>query len=91
MKWDQKYEIASNEVWTFRAKIYLNPTGQGKILAIIKGLSGEELRISGDYNSFLRKLKELSALIKEIEKDIEFAQKVSSPPIDDVDGEDGMV
>ena len=89
-KWEHRYEIGSDEVWTFRAKIYLS-TEQGKVLAIIKGLSGEELRISGDYKSFLRKLNELLALLKEIEKDIEFAQKVSSPSIGNQDGADGMV
>jgi len=65
-----QYEIGDPKTWSFRVKLFIS-TDQ-KVLVVVKGLSGnEEITITGDMDTALRKLSELMTMLLKAYEEIE--------------------
>jgi hypothetical protein len=74
------YEVGDRNSWSFRAKIFISE--DDRVLVVFKGLSNDEISITGDYETALRKMEELmKVLIKaydEVEAVKEFRERNST-------------
>jgi len=77
-KWNHKISFGSNDWCSFRAKVYADTTSQ-RLLLVIKGIKGDEIKISGDYMTFLRKFAEFWDTVQEAWDEICFIVQATDP------------
>jgi len=68
-----QYEIGDPKSWSFRVKLFIST--DFRVLIVLKGLSGDEITITGDMDTAQRKLIELMQVLLKTSEELEEVQR----------------
>lgn len=79
-KWDHEYKAGSQEWGRIQGKLLADFTRE-KIYIAIKGIGGDEITLSGDYETILRKYAELVEVIDQIGDELQNIIEIKAPEV----------